>query len=243
MKRMIAFLLALLMMTACCAFAEEPAEQETAEAVLTGPWYGDLNGIPFCLDLGEDGTYSVAVNGLPDAGAEGTWEWKDGAILLDGDAELPILVVNDQLYFQALDQFLTREEQKAYVPEDVLAGEDSDLSLFQGAWASKYVLLDGAVVPAEALQDDTILYVEESKAALTGNLFGEIVADFTYDNGAMVLTAGGLTVKLEMQKDLLMRMTVSSEGEDLVFVLSPCRTELMSSSLEGPEAEAEDPAE
>ena len=46
-----------------------------------------------------------------------------------------------------------------------------------------------------------------------------------------------------MQKDLLLRMTVSSEGEDLIMVLSPHMTELMSSSLEGPEAEAEDPAE
>ena len=240
MKRFIALLLALLMLAATGAFAEAPSEN-TEEKNVAGPWYGNLNGLPFTLDLREDGTYTFHVMCLPDADSEGSWTHADGVILLDGDADLPLTVFDNSLYFNALDLFLTREEEKSYVPEEILGNEESDQTLFQGAWSSRYVLLDGAVLPTRALQDDTILYVEGSKAALTGDLFGEIVADFAYDNGAMVMSTRAMTVKLEMQKDFMMRMTVSSEGDDLTVILAPYMTELLTSSVEGADAEREDP--
>jgi len=96
------------------------------------------------------------------------------------------------------------------------------------------------VIPAKALQEDTILYVEGSRVALTGDFFGEIITDFSYEEGVLAFSSDEMSVKLEMQKDLLLRMTVSAGGEDLTMVLSPYMTELLTSSIEGEEAERED---
>ena len=241
MKRFIAVLLALLLLTACCAFAEEAAEEIPGKTNdVSGSWFGEMNGVALSLIFNEDGTYLFRVPGIPEADSSGTWSYLNGVLLLDKNADLPFYVMENTLYFQAMDLYLTRDEETGYAPDEILSGDDSDITLFQGAWSSRYVLMDGAVLPAEALQDDTILYVEGNKAALTGDMFGEIIADFSYENGAMVLATRAMTVTLEMQKDYMLRMTISSEGEALTYVLSPYMTEILTSSVEGEEAEKVD---
>lgn len=238
MKKLTALLLALLLMASCCAFAEEPAEAANEkDAGVSGPWYGSLNSIPLTLTLGEDGSYTLHAAGMPEADSTGSWTRQGGTVILDEDEDLPFIILGDTLYCRALNLYLGRREKKTYTPVEILGAETSDATLFQGAWSSRYILLDDAVVPAEALLDDTIIYVEGSKVALTGDLFGEMIADFTYDGGAMQFSYQDLGVKLEMQQDLMMRMTVTFEGEDMTAVLFPYRTEMLTSSIEGNEAE------
>ena len=240
MKRFITLLLALLILSAACALAEEPADIRTEFAV-SGAWFGKLNGFPVSLVLNEDGTFLFRVSGLPVADSSGSWTRDYDTVLLDGNADLPFFIEENRLYFPAMGLSLTRNEEKGYEPESVLSAEESDLALFQGAWASRWFLMDDAVIPAEAIQDDTILFVENTRAALTGDIFGSVFADFVYEGGAMTMSTQAMAIKLEIQKDFLLRMTVSSDGEDLTVILSPYRTELLTSSLEGPEAEAADP--
>ena len=216
----------LAMLTALPGLGEESGEPLT-EAPVTGEWYANLRGISMRLTFREDGTYSQAVPGREEESAEGTWEEVNGWIYLDGNEDVPLFRVNSGLQVGVTGLRFTREEPAGYVPEAVIPGEQTDLMEFQGAWSSAYVMANGRAVPAEDLGDDTLLYIEGRRAALVGDLFGGMIAEFAYADGAMTLTdeANGISITLQLQSDYRMRMSVRAGAQEMVYILGAYMTE------------------
>ena len=215
-KKILALAAALVLFVILSAVKNLPAQAEETLSPL-GDWYAEIGGLPLQLTLTEDGTYTLSFPGLPEEPSKGAWELNDGFILLDGDDTAPFSWDGDRLTRRSLGLFFTREMPALYTPAEVLP--DAALEQFAGAWRGAYAVLDGAALPASALGDDTILYIEENAVALTGNLFGEIIAEFVYDNGALSFASDGLSITLQLQQDGFLRMTLSAGDEELTLAL------------------------
>ena len=209
-----------------------PAHAEEAPSPL-GDWYAEIGGMPLQLTLTEDGTYTLSFPGLPEEPSKGAWELNDGFILLDGDENTPLSFDGDRLTRRSLGLFFTREAPALYTPAEIIP--DAALEQFAGAWRSAYAILDGAALPASALEDDTVLYIEENAAALTGNLFGVIIAEFAWENGALSFAADGLAITLQLQQDGFLRMTVSAGDEEMALALGSFVPEGLRQESEGEE--------
>ena len=219
-------LAAVLVLALCLPFAHA----EEAPSPL-GDWYAEIGGMPLQLTLTEDGTYTLSFPGLHDAPTQGAWELNDGFVILDGDDTAPFSWDGDRLTRRSLGLFFTREAPALYTPAEILP--DAALEQFAGAWRGAYAILDGAALPASALEDDTILYIEENAAALTGNLFGEIVAEFVHENGALSFASDGLSITLQLQQDGFLRMTVSDGDEEMALLLTSYTPDFLASETEG----------
>ena len=232
MKKLLAMLLAfaLILALAACGNTEAPAQTEApaATAELTPEptpappvetWYGSSRGLELTLALSSDGTYTLAQGGKTKSGA---WELKDGLIALDGEEEGSLIPLEDELYWLALELFLTSEEPEfdAYVPEDVLS-DGVTAELFNGYWTSLYVETDGAILLADDLGDKTEVVIEAPRAALGGPLFGDVTVDMSFADGALTWTADKVSVKLQLQADGLLRMTLKAPDSDMTLYLTP----------------------
>ena len=228
---LLAVLLAVLMtLSALPGLGEENGERLTQpDYDVTGDWYAEISGVTMKLVFSENGSYRQTVPGREEESAEGTWEELSGMIILDGDENVPLLRTENGLRVGATGLRFTREAPKGYEPEDVMQGTETDLTEFQGAWSSAYVMLDEEAVPAEYLGDDTILYIEGRRAALTGDLFGEMIVDMAYEDGAMTLAdeTQGIRITLQMQADYRMRMRVRAGENELVYILNAYQPEQM----------------
>ena len=196
------------------------------------------------MALSSDGTYTLAQGGETKSGV---WELKDGLIALDGEKEGSLIPLEDELYWLALELFLTSEEPEfdAYVPADVLS-DGITAELFNGYWTSLYVDADGAILSAADLGDKTDVYVEVPAAkaedadegadaaettaapaepvprvALGGPLFGDVTVDMSFADGALTWTADKVSVKLQLQADGLLRMTLKAPDSDMTLYLTP----------------------
>ena len=78
--------------------------------------------------------------------------------------------------------------------------------------------------PASAVGENTLLYMEGFRCAFAGTLFGEMTAQFAFADGMMALEENGLSLRLQLQEDGFLRMTVSADGE-IVLILRPAETE------------------
>ncbi len=222
MKRSAALFLALLLaLSLTPALAEEIPEAPAPSPL--GDWYGEYGGMPLQLTLREDGVYSLSYPGLPASAQEGKWTMDEGYVFLNGEEAAPLSFDGDRLSLSSLGLYFTREEIAPYVPGEI--NSQAALEAFAGAWRSAYILTKGAALPAKLLKDDTRIYVEDARAALMGKLFGQMIVDLAFENGALTCEDGGLSLRMEMQADFLLRMTVLKDGEETVMVLSPFRTE------------------
>lgn len=210
MKRMMILLLAL-------ALALSPALAEEAAPGPAGEWHAQTDGLALTLTLHENGAYTLSIPALRDSSAEGAWELRDGYVYLDGDENVPLNYTGDRLIQAAQGLFFSREPAAVYVPAGAVS--DARPEDFAGAWRSAYVLLDGAALPAGLLDEDVRLYVEDTRAALTGGIFADSVLDFTYENGALSFAAGDFSILLQMQQDEALRMTLSAAGEEMTLIL------------------------
>ena len=233
MKKLLAILLvfALILALAACGKTETPAEPgatatpgataeptpEPTPAPTTETWYGQSRGMDVTLALASDGTYSVA---LGDKQTTGAWEEKDGGIVLDGDENAPLYKVNDGLLWQSMGIFLSVEhpELSAYTPAEVLK-DGVTAETFNGYWQSAFVDADGAILSAFEVNDQTDVYVEAPRAALGGPLFGDVTVDMSMKDGALSWSEGGVSVKLQLQADGLMRMTLTAPDNDMTLYL------------------------
>ncbi len=84
-----------------------PAEYLPLAQRALGDWYAELSGLAIQLTLGEDGAYTLLIPGSEPLA--GVWAEKDGQLILDGDEESPLLVLDDVLRFDALGLLFTRE--------------------------------------------------------------------------------------------------------------------------------------
>ena len=216
----------------------EPASEPTVET-----WYGLSRGLELTLALSSDGSYTLTTGPsviLSDSeGSEkdssaslqndmkvGTWDLKDGLIALDGEKEGSLFKVNGLLAWPALGLYLSTEkpEYGAYVPADVIM-DGVTAELFNGYWQSLYVDADGTILSADDLGDKTDIFIEAPRAALGGPLFGDVTVDMTYADGALTWTAENVSVKLQLQSDGLLRMTLTAPDSNMTLYLLPVYVE------------------
>lgn len=189
-----------------------PAEFLPLSERVLGEWYADEAGLVITLALTEEG-YTLSV---PGTGAQtGKWETKDGVIVLGGDDENPLTPISDAICFDALDLLFTRERPLAYVPADVIA--DAKEGSFDGFFKAQFVAVGEGTILADAAQEDAFVYIEGTNVALGGTRFQNVIKVFTAAPGALTLAEDGLSVKIELQQDGFLRMTLS----DAVIYLMP----------------------
>ena len=210
MKKAVSLLVFLSMLTIALftVIAEE-------NAPVSGIWYSTTSGIPVRLTLSEDGSYTSAAPGTDPV--TGTWEERDGDLVLDGSETPELTMQDDKLLWNDMAAFFTREEQMVYTPAEIYA--DFDPALFRGYWKALYVDVDGTACLASALNDTTDLYVEGNSMILGGPLFGDLPVKAESADGALTCTAEGITVTLRMQQDSFLRMTVDTGEETLTWYL------------------------
>ena len=190
------------------------------EAAVVGQWYGLVNGIVVCLDLQEGGTYSVT------AGTQeprtGTWAMDDVMVTLDGAAANAMVFVEDRLVWSSAGDSFGRESIEPYVPAALLTG--ADLESFGGYWVITGVQTAAGVVDAASAGIDADIYVEGTRVALGGPLFGDIIVDGAFTDGALTYAAGegesAVGVVLQLQEDYLLRVTLDAAGNQLVLFLT-----------------------
>ncbi|MCR4621075.1 MAG: hypothetical protein K5663_03245 [Clostridiales bacterium] len=203
MKRYIVLLLA------CAVMLALPTSAEEAENPAAGVWYADAGGAAVTLTLSPDGTYTLDFPALPEFCKAGTWELRDGFVYLDGDERTPLSFSDTALTRTDAGLRFIREPVETYAAADPLPEATADL--FDGLWISAYTLPNGFVLPSDP-DDDTLVYIEKTKAILKGGPFGYILTDLAFENGAMTYSADGLSVRIELQQDGLMRLTVQKDG-------------------------------
>ena len=195
--------------------------QETAVSAVTGDWYAQLDGMPLQLTLAGDGGYALSFPGGEPI--TGTWELNGGYLYMDGAETPDITILGDEMLLMSDGvTVFTREKPEAYAPADILA--ETDLALFAGYWKSAYIEMDGVLFPAIALDDQTDLYVEGMSVTLGGPLFDDVTVPCRFEDGALVCQAGESEVKLQMQQDTLLRMTLTGAGDDtqIIYLQAAC---------------------
>ena len=211
MKKALALILACVL-----ALAILPAVAE--EVYVTGDWYAELGGLPVQLTLAEDGTYSLTLPGSDPAA--GTWVLKNGYIYMDGASTPDMATIGESsLIMSDGATVFTREKVEGYALADLKA--DADLVAFAGYWQAVYVDVNGAPISAEALADETDLYVEGTHAILGGPIFGDTIVEMAFADGAMTCESEGAKVQLQLQQDGLLRLSVSAaDAEAQAFYLA-----------------------
>lgn len=181
-----------------------------------GTWFADYAGLEMKLTLSEDGAYALLIPGAPEQA--GTWAEKDGQLLLDGDEENAVLVLDEALRLDALGLLFTREKPETYVPGDLLS--DVKEGSFDGYWKAQFMAVGDGVILAQAMDEDAKLYIEGRKAALGGKRFGSVIRDFAFENGTLTLKEGDATVTLALQSDGFLRLTVDGNEPATVYLMA-----------------------
>lgn len=166
-----------------------PAEYLPLSERVLGEWYADEAGLVITLALTEEG-YTLSVPGT-DA-QTGKWEAKDGVIVLNGDEQNPLTPIGD-----------------------VIA--DAKEGSFDGFFKAQFVAMGEGTILAAAAEEDAYVYIEGTNVALGGTRFGNVIKVFAAAPGALTLAEPDLSVKLELQQDGFLRMTLS----DAVIYLMP----------------------
>ena len=212
MKKLLAISLILILFLIPASLAEE---EETSP--IAGAWYTDLSDVPVEMNLEDDGTYTISIPGCtPETG---TWELRNELVYLNGSETPAFSVKGETLAWEDASTVFTREKTAGYTPAEVAA--DIPAECLNGYWTSIYVDVKGTAYPAAALNDRTDLYVEGNYAVLGGPVFGDVVVKMEPEGGALVSRNEGLTVTIQLQTDAVLRLTMSVEGEDLIWYLEP----------------------
>ena len=193
-----------------------PDEYKPLAERVIGDWFADEMGLLISLTLSEDGAYVLSVPGAEPQ--KGQWEARDGQLFLDGSEEAAITPVNDALRFDALDLLFTREKPVTYVPADLLS--DAKEGSFNGYWKAQYVAVGDGTILAESLGEDAKLYIDGLKAALGGQRFGNVIRDFTLENGTLTLTEGDMTLALALQSDGFLRLTIAGNDPVTIYLMA-----------------------
>lgn len=190
-----------------------PDELKPLAERIAGEWFADVAGLTVPLTLLDDGSYTLTLPG--EAPKTGAWEAKDGVIVLDGDEENPLTPLGDALIWDAAELLFTREMPLAYVPAEVIA--DAKEGAFDGFFKAQFVAVGEGTILAAAAEEDAFVYIEGTNVALGGARFGNVIKVFAAAPGALTLDEDGFNVKLELQQDGFLRMTLS----DAVIWLMP----------------------
>ena len=83
-----------------------------------------------------------------------------------------------------------------------------------------------AVMPASAFADHTILYFEGFRVAILNDYLGKIIADFAPADDGLLLEEEGISFRIQLQEDDMVRFTVRTDEEEMVYVMAPYMTEV-----------------
>lgn len=191
-----------------------------------GTWRTDGTGIYF----GEEETTSLFI-----VQAE-KWEVTAEEVLAEAEAEnAPETAATDAetdtdtepeaepemqtlLAWEEANVFFSREAPEYYQPGAVKT--DTKSGDLDGYWVSAFVGVDGALLDAAVFDDHTDIYIEGSKVALGGYLFGDVTEDFTFADGVLTYSYGEgeqkVTIRMALQEDGLLRMALNENTEDAI---------------------------
>ena len=197
----------------------------SAEARVPGDWYALHQGAILCLSLSEDGAYTLSFPGAALEESRGTWTVESNQLFLDGREDEPLLVLDESLLWESAGMVFTRELPQTYVPaEEFYDLQPGDLD---GLWKCRFLGLGGLTVSAEAMSDDTLLYIEGENVALAGSFFGNVPLVFAYEKDAATASLGegdaAVTLSLRLQQDGFLRLSLETgdPADSVVFYLSP----------------------
>ena len=215
MKKLFAIILACALLS--CAIS---AGAEDGSVSPAGIWYAGLNGVTLQLSLNEDGSYTrLLPAGFGDP-VSGTWEFRDGFVILDGDeASAPEMINENLLTWRDSGLFFSRSAPSFYLPAE--PEEAVRPEWFTGYWKSAWADMSGTAVPADIIGDSTDLYIEGTHAALGGGLFGDVFQDLVFENDSLTadLNSGRLTIM--MQEDGILRLTLTeAEGRETILYMA-----------------------
>lgn len=201
MKKILAILLAAVMLLGCTAMAE------TVD--LTGSWYASMAGMALQLDLNADNTYAMSMMG--EVAGDGVWELDGETLYLDRgtETETAFAVTADSLYAaeDGMELNFTREPVEQFVAPAKVAAEDA--SAFNGSWNGTMVSIPelGMSLDISAAKEelgemlgmeDTTLVIEDGNAAV----FGAEAIAFEFTEGHLFLGVGDEEMNLSMSIDL-----------------------------------------
>ena len=193
-------------------FAELPLMQR-----LPGDWYAEYEGLLITLSFTEDGAWTLRFPGRETQ--SGSWALTDGRITLEGGAEETLLPAGDTLRWESAGLFLTRERPEVYEPAAIRAGiQAGDLD---GYWTSRFVAVGEGTMRSSALGENTDVYIQGTRAALGGPLFGDVIMDTELKDGALTCSDEGVTVQLALQEDGFLRLTMTSGDAPVTLYLYP----------------------
>lgn len=193
-----------------------PAEYLPLSERALGDWYAEISGLPIRLTLSEDGAYALLVPGSEPLA--GVWAEADGQLILDGEEESPLLVLDDVLRFDALGLIFTREKPETYAPAEPLTGATA--ALYDGHWRAHFVALGEGTILAAALEEDTELYIEGDKLATNGARFGLKQYAPAFADGALTFTTDQGQVTLQLLQDGFLRLTLAGDAPATLYLLS-----------------------
>ena len=192
-----------------------PDEMKPLAEQITGEWFADFAGLAIRLTLREDGSYTLSFPG--ETPKTGKWETADGLLLLDGNADDAIMPVNSVLYWDSADLLFSREAPQGYIPAEIFT--DAKEGAFDGWWKAQFVGVGEGTILAAALDEDTELYIEGTKIAFTGARFGSAIADGKVASGVFAFSAGDASVKLELQSDGFLRLTLDGAEPAVLYLM------------------------
>ena len=232
MKKLITVLLATMLMFSMTAFAEE--------ADVTGEWYGTMMGINIAMNFNEDGTYAMTTATSPDNAMEGTWELRDGEVVVDPDTDTEgSFAFDGETLTMAGDDYemvLTREPVDEFVPAE--PAKDAQLEDYEGEWVSGMVEAMGVTVDGKAAGLELKAKVEGTTVTLdSGTLgFADQSIDFEFKDGALTFEMGmdeaeteaetegisfSTSIKLQLLEDGTMAIYMEAMGQDVVLYMTP----------------------
>lgn len=234
MKKIFLILLAvsLLMLSGCACsrektqVPEEPVYETVPESELPldmrlpGDWYASHDGLVLTLSLADDGAYTLSIPGQPLR--NGKWTIEDSELVLSGEKNGTLLPVAGILRWEAENLLFRREMPETYQPAEIYA--DAMSGDFDGYWKSHYIAVGDGTMFASALGEKTDVYIEGTRVALGGPLFGDVIVDMELKDGTLVYTAEGVSVTLALQQDGFLRLVMDSD-ETVILYLLPAITD------------------
>ncbi len=207
-----------------------PEEQRPPEERLPGDWYAAYQGLVLTLSLAEDGSYAFRVPGCEDL--TGTWALVDGLVVPDGKNGEALLPVGNILRQPSSGLLFTRDMPEIYIPgeiDDSIQPGDPD-----GYWKSRFVAVGDGTVLSSALGETTDIYIEGTRAALGGPLFGDVIVDMAWKDGTLTCEKDGVGVTLALQRDGFLRLTAGGKDTVTLYLLPATPGWAETESIEAP---------
>ncbi len=196
----------------------EPMKAPSTGYELVGQWYCSHDGVPVCLELKDDGAYTLTI---AQSETEGTWELVDGDVVLDGKTDAAMVVINsERIMWAEAGEVFKHEEVKVWEPAPA-ATENIEMSYFDGYWVSTYVESEGQRLPSNVAGDNSELVIDEGRVAMGGSLFGDVICDFTFDDAALSYENSAARVVLQLLEDYTLRCTVTGKEAELIIYMMP----------------------